>query len=88
MKKEDYLNKINASKDKIGMWDVMLGQDSRADFVMGYYFNQDSGLYDVYINNERGMHHIRLSTSNELVALDKLLSMIEFEIESNRYLSA
>lgn len=37
MTKEDCLNKISANKVKIGMWTVMLGQDSRADFVMGYY---------------------------------------------------
>ena len=62
----------------------MLEQNSKADFVMGYYFNQNSSMYDVYINNERGKHRIRLSTSDELMALEKLLSMIEFEIESNR----
>ena len=84
MKKEEYLNRINASKDKIGIWDVMLEQNSKADFVMGYYFNQNSSMYDVYINNERGKHRIHLSTSDELMALEKLLSMIEFEIESNR----
>lgn len=84
MNKEDYLKKINENKDKIGIWSVMLEQSSRADFVMGYYFNQDSNMYDVYINNERGRKKIRLSTSDELMALEKLLSMIEFEIESNR----
>ena len=84
MSKEEYLNRINASKDKIGIWNVMLEQNSEADFVMGYYFNQNSGMYDVYINDECGKHKIRLSTRNELVALEKLLSMIEFEIESNR----
>ena len=51
---------------------------------MGYYFNHDNGVYDVYINNERGRQRIRLSTKDELKALEKLLSMIEFEIESNR----
>lgn len=64
------------------MWNVMLGQNSQADFVMGYYFNQDSGMYDVYINEERGRHRIRLSTTDELMALEKLLSMIECRIES------
>lgn len=82
MKKEEYLNRINADKDKIGMWNVMLGQNSQADFVIGYYLNQDSGMYDVYINGERGNHSIRLSTSDELAALEKLLSMIECRIEA------
>ena len=82
MQKEEYLNKINACKDKIGMRNVMLGQNSQADFIMGYYYNQNSGMYDVYINNERGRHRIRLSTTDELMALEKLLSMIECRIES------
>ena len=85
MKKEDYLKKINDDKDKIGIWSVVLEQSSKAGFVMGYYFNQDSNMYDVYINNERGRTRIRLSTSDELMALEELLSMIEFEIKSNRY---
>ena len=84
MKKEEYLNKINGSKDKIGMWNVMLGQNSQAGFVMGYFFKKDSNMYDVYINNERGRQRIRLSTSDELQALEKLLAMVEFEVESNR----
>ena len=87
MKKEDYLNKINASKDKIGTWTVMLGQDSKADFVIGYYFNQNSGLYDVYTNHERGMHIVRLSTSDELVALEKLLSIIEIRCRIEQMLT-
>lgn len=87
MQKEEYLNRIHADKDKIGMWHVMLGQNSKADFDMGYYYNQNSGMYDVYINNERGSHRIRLSTNDELMALNKLLSMIKCEIESNRYLN-
>lgn len=39
-------------------------------------------MYDVYINGERGSHSIRLSTSDELAALEKLLSMIECRIEA------
>ncbi len=84
MKKAEYLNLINEKKNKIGAWEVELGQNSKAGFVMGYYFNQDSGVYDVYVNNERGRQRIRLSTNDEVRALDKLLSMIEFEIETNK----
>ena len=29
MKKEDYVNIINENRDKIGMWDVMLGQNTK-----------------------------------------------------------
>jgi hypothetical protein len=83
MNKEEYLNIINEKKAEIGMWDVILEENSKAGFVMGYCLNPDSNMYDVYINDERGRQRIRLSTSDESAALKKLLSMIEFEIESN-----
>ena len=51
---------------------------------MGYFLNQDRNMYDVYINNERGRQRICLSTSDEWMALEKLLTMVEFEVESNR----
>lgn len=84
MEKKDYINKINELKDKIGVWSISLEVCSKAGFVMGYFWNLKTEKYDVYINNERGRQRIRLSTDDELEALDKLLSMIEFEIESNR----
>ena len=84
MNKEEYLNIINEKKSEIGMWDVLLEENSKAGFVMGFFWNPDSNMYDVYINNERGKQRVRFSTSDELAALEKLLSMIEFEIESNR----
>jgi len=82
--KQDYLNRINELKDKITPWSISLEVCSKAGFVMGYFRNLETGKYDVYINNERGRQHIRLSTNDELEALGKLLSMIEFEIESKR----
>lgn len=45
-------------------------------FVMGYYFNPNTNLFDVFINNERGRQRIKLSTNDELKALDKFLSMV------------
>ncbi len=84
MNKEEYLNIINEKKAGIGMWDVILEENSKAGFVMGYFLNPDNNMYDVYINDERGRQSVRLSTSDELAALKELLSMIEFEIESNR----
>jgi len=38
------------------------------------------------INNERGRHRIRLITENEEEAFDDLLSIVNFEVENNRYI--
>lgn len=84
MNKKDYLVKINEYKDKIGVWNISFKQNSAAGFVMGYYFNSKNNLFDIFINNERGEQRIRLSTNDELKALDKLLSMVEFEFESSK----
>ena len=75
------VHRINENKQKI-IWDVLLGQDSKADFVMGYYYDPTSDMYCVYINNEHGRQSVRLRTKDKVTALEKLLSMIEFEIES------
>ena len=62
----------------------MINALTRADFVIGYVFNDETKMYDVYINNERGSRHIRKSTANEIEALEKVYDMLEFEKESIR----
>ena len=42
--------------------------------------------WKVYVNNERGRHRIRLMTENEEEAFDELLSIVNFEIENNKYI--
>lgn len=84
MDKHELLNKINQLKDEIGMWEIALNEHREADFVIGYYYDDAAGKYNVYINNERGRHRVRKSTENEIGALEKLLSIVEFEAETTR----
>lgn len=72
---------------KIGMWKIVIGEESLADFVIGCFFDNTNNQWKVYINNEKGRHRIRLQTGVEGLAFDKLLSMINFEIENNTYIS-
>ena len=85
MEKKEYIDRINELKDKIGLWDVELNEYTKADFVIGYYYNENTQEYTVYINKERGRHRVRKITKNENEALEKLVSMLEYEAESNRY---
>lgn len=84
MDRDTYIIKINELKNKIGRWEVALNEYTKADFVIGYYYDEDTQEYSVYINKESGRQRIRMATSNELEALQKLVSMLEFEAESNK----
>ena len=55
--------------------------------VMGtLYYDTCEKKWKVYVNNERGRHRIRLITENEEEAFDDLLSIVNFEVENNRYI--
>ena len=56
--------------------------------VMGtlYFYDTCEKKWKVYVNNERGRHRIRLITENEEEAFDDLLSIVNFEVENNRYI--
>lgn len=45
-----------------------------SEFVIGYVFNDETKMYDVYINNEKGRHHVRKSTENEILKIFQKLA--------------
>ena len=51
-----------------------------------YIYDTCEKKWKVYVNNERGRHRIRLITENEEEAFDDLLSIVNFEVENNRYI--
>ena len=57
-----------------------------ADFTIGCFYDTCEKKWKVYVNNERGRHRIRLITENEEEAFDDLLSIVNFEVENNRYI--
>lgn len=84
MNKATLIQKIETLKSDAGMWDVSLNEQNSADFVIGYFYNSNTERYDVFVNNERGRQRVRLSTVDEIEALEKVLSLLEFEAETTR----
>ena len=82
MTKEEIISKLSELENAVGMWSFALNSLSAADYVIGCHYNPDSGMFDVYVNNERGRHRIRLSTADETQALEKVLKIAEFIRES------
>ena len=74
---------VESLNGKIGMWKIAIGELNMSDFTLGCYFDNSSGLWKVYINNERGRHRIRLETKSEEEALSKLYDMISVKAETH-----
>ena len=75
------MERINSYNGRIGDYDIETDElaMSKADFILGCYFDESKQKWVVYKNNERGMGSIRLETDDQKAAFDKLLSMIEFQ---------
>lgn len=87
MKKDEFLIKLKDIQDSLGNWNVELGEETFADFIIGCFFDETIGQWKVYVNRERGRHSIRLVTENEEEAFDKLLAIIKFQAENIKYWS-
>lgn len=85
MTENDVKETIMKLLPNIGRWEVAFNEYTKAEFVIGYHYNSSTNKYEVYINNERGRQRIKMMTDNEIEALNKVLSLVEFEVESNRY---
>lgn len=86
MKKEEFIKKLEDLQSRIGQWKIEVEKEIFVDFSMGCFYDVSENKWKVYINNERGRHRVRLVTDNEETAFDKLLSIVNFEIENNRYI--
>lgn len=84
MNKQELFNQIIQLKSEVGMWEIAINEHRESDFVIGYYYDDSEEKYNVYINNERGRQRIKKSTESEVEALAKVLSLVEFEAETNR----
>ena len=79
MTRTEFLKKTEHYHGRVGDWDIVLDRLSVTGFVIGCYCNESDKKWEVYKNDERGLHGTRLETSSEEKALDELYSMIEFE---------
>mgnify|MGYP001853843388 CR=1 FL=1 len=80
MNKEEYLQKIRALEPQLLDWFIELESDSYADYVLGYYYNEATHEFDVYINSGHGRHYVKSSHAHENDALEALMSLIERQI--------
>ncbi len=86
MKKEEFLLIMKELQNKLGKWKLEVGKEIFADFFIGCFYDTNESKWKVYINNERGRHRIRLVTENEEDAFEELFSIVNFEIENNKYI--
>lgn len=85
MKRNDFENMKESLQKQVGIWKIVTEKKSLSDFVLGCFYDLKDNKWKVYINNEKGRQHIRLQTDSEDIAFDRLLSMVKFEIENNKY---
>ncbi len=85
MTRTEFIEKTEHYHGRVGSWDIVLDHLSKADFTLGCYYDKEKRTWKVYENEERGMRGIRLETSSEDQAFDKLYSMIEFANEDYLY---
>jgi len=76
MTRAEFIKKIEHYHGRVGGRDI-LDHFSQADFVIGCYYDGDTNMWKVFENEERGLQSIRLETTTEEQALDKLYTMIE-----------
>lgn len=77
MDKNKLISSILSFENNIGMWQIVLNQITNADFIMGYGFDDNTKLWTVYQNNERGMA-LQWTFDNEEEALGELYKQVKF----------
>ena len=54
MDKSELITQILSYKNKIGMWKIFINEFITTDFAIGYCFDDNTKLWTVYQNAERG----------------------------------
>ena len=75
---------LEDNQPQLGMWAVESEKKVLRDFTIGCYFDSDTNKWRVYVNKERGVHKVRLETSDERQAYEKLKSLVEYVSENNK----
>ena len=85
MTRTEFINKTKHYNSKVGNWDIVLDNFYTTEYILGCYYDKEVKTWKVYENGERGIGNIRLVTTSEEKAFDKLYSMIEFAHEDYLY---
>ena len=74
MTKQEFLNKFESEKLKLGEYIIILDKISNAPLVIGCAFDQ--GMWKVYKTKERGGHYIIKETGSENEAFDFFFEIV------------
>lgn len=85
MKRNEFIKNQKDLQEKLGRWRLETENEVFSDFTIGCFYDLIDNKWKIYVNNEKGRHRIRLMTDNEEEAFDELLSIVNFEIENNKY---
>lgn len=85
MKRNEFIKNQKYLQEKLGRWRLETENEVFSDFTIGCFYDLIDNKWKIYVNNEKGRHRIRLMTDNEEEAFDELLSIVNFEIENNKY---
>lgn len=86
MNKNEFMKNKRKLQSELGKWQLEIGNEILTDFTIGCFYDVSESKWKVYVNNERGRHRIRVITESEEEAFDELLSIVNFEIENNKYI--
>lgn len=85
MKRNEFIKNQKDLQEKLGRWRLETENEVFSDFTIGCFYDLIDNKWKIYVNNEKGRHRIRLMTDNEEEAFDELLTIVNFEIENNKY---
>ena len=89
MTKEEMFKEMKEMEPVLGRGgiDIVLGKRIPGSFTMGYFFNEEAGLWEVYFCGERNDYYIEKQTGSEQEAVEELYQIAKYEYESTlRYL--
>ena len=61
--------------------DIVLGKRIPGSFTRGYFFNEETGLWEVYSCGERNDYFIEKQTGSEQEAVEELYRIAKYEYE-------
>lgn len=85
MKRNEFIKNQKDLQEKLGRWRLETENEVFSDFTIGCFYDLIDNKWKIYVNSEKGRHRIRLMTDNEEEAFDELLTIVNFEIENNKY---
>lgn len=78
MDKNELISRILSYKNEIGMWQIFINEITTTDFAIGYGYDDNTKLWTVYQNADRGMA-AEWTFENEEQAAEKLYKTVKLQ---------